>query len=232
MFSRVKYPEVISKLSYSPVVEFDPAVDRLLAMDFTESNHELTFELLENTALFSENIANKIANAGARYGIGGYAEHRTVYSRSRVFDDPSGGEPRRLHLGTDIWGPVGTPVSTPLDGHVHSVGFNHAFGDYGATIILEHTIEEQTFFTLYGHLSKGDLGIQPGQFIPAGKVFAHFGAPAENGFWPPHLHFQVILDMQGWHGDFPGVCRFSEKEAYLSNCPDPDAILRLNQYLR
>ncbi|RYZ44700.1 MAG: peptidase M23, partial [Chitinophagaceae bacterium] len=45
--------------------------------------------------------------------------------------------------------------------------------------------------------------------------------------WPPHLHFQIIKDMHGWKGDYPGVCRFSEKEAYLQNCPDADLILQM-----
>jgi hypothetical protein len=36
--------------------------------------------------------------------------------------------------------------------------------------------------------------------------------------------------MQGMQGDYPGVCRYSEKERYLANCPDPDLVLQLNKY--
>jgi hypothetical protein len=27
--------------------------------------------------------------------------------------------------------------------------------------------------------------------------------------------------------DYPGVCAYSEKDAYLANCPDPDLILNM-----
>jgi peptidoglycan LD-endopeptidase LytH len=46
-----------------------------------------------------------------------------------------------------------------------------------------------------------------------------------NGDWPPHLHFQLITDMMGNTGDFPGVCLPEEKQAYKVLCPDPIGIL-------
>jgi len=36
---------------------------------------------------------------------------------------------------------------------------------------------------------------------------------------------QLIFDMEGKEGDYPGVCRFSEREVYLHNCPDPGLLL-------
>jgi murein DD-endopeptidase MepM/ murein hydrolase activator NlpD len=216
---------------FHPVVPFDPVADKLLPLDFTEHNTELTAEILNNTDLYTVYINNKLSEAGARFGIGGYGEHRTIYSRSRVFDSPAGEEPRRLHLGTDIWGAPYTEVMAPLDGVVHSFAFNDNFGDYGATIILAHELEGYTFHTLYGHLSLDSIkGLQEGQSIKGGNVIARFGIPFENGHWPPHLHFQVIIDMQGYKGDYPGVCRYSEREQYLKNCPDPDVFLQMNQY--
>jgi murein DD-endopeptidase MepM/ murein hydrolase activator NlpD len=119
----------------------------------------------------------------------------------------------------------------PLNGIVHSFAFNNAFGDYGATIILTHNLQGFTFYTLYGHLCLNSIkNLNEGDLIKGGDVFAEFGIPFENGQWPPHLHFQIILDMQGLQGDYPGVCRFSEKESYLENCPNPDLILRMMQY--
>jgi hypothetical protein len=41
----------------------------------------------------------------------------------------------------------------------------------------------------------------------------------------------LILDIGEWKGDYPGVCKFSEKEKWIANSPDPDIILQLNQYL-
>jgi peptidoglycan LD-endopeptidase LytH len=215
-----------------PVVSFQKE-DSLLLLDFTDNNNELTDEILTNTALFSDYINGKLSAAGATYGIGGYNEHRTIYSRSRVFDAPGGKEPRRLHLGMDIWGPAGTPVYAPLAATVHSFGFNDAYGDYGATLILQHELDGYLFHTLYGHLSLASIqDKQEGQEIEAGQWIAAFGAPEENGQWPPHLHFQVVRDMQGFKGDYPGVCKFSEREKYLANCPDADLLLGMLQYAR
>ncbi len=207
------------------VVDFDPAADRLYDFDFTSKNNELNETILGNTDLFSEWVSSKLSDNHCRYGIGGYNEHRTIYARSEHFD--SGEEPRRLHLGVDIWGPAGTPVFNFYDAELHSFKFNDHFGDYGATIILKYQMEGITFHALYGHLDLASLdGLEEGQFLPAGQQIAVFGAKEENGYWPPHLHFQLIRDMQGMKGDYPGVCQYSKRAAYLENCPDPEWILK------
>ncbi|MFL5741447.1 MAG: peptidoglycan DD-metalloendopeptidase family protein [Flavisolibacter sp.] len=216
---------------FHPVVPFEKT-DRLLLLDFTETNQELSEDIVADTGLFTTYINQLLQREGARYGIGGYAEHRTIYSRSRVFDPVDGSEPRRLHLGMDIWGRPYTKVMAPLHGIVHSFAFNNAMGDYGATIILSHRLEDLQFHTLYGHLSLNSIqNMHPGDVVRKGDVFAQFGIPFENGHWPPHLHFQVILDLQGKKGDYPGVCAISEKEKYLSNCPNPDLMLQMMQYV-
>ncbi|MBC7903183.1 MAG: peptidoglycan DD-metalloendopeptidase family protein [Gemmatimonadaceae bacterium] len=218
------------QLQFFPVVKFDPLNDKLLAMDFTAANEQLSDELLADTALFSDYIKSAVDAAGARYGIGGYGEHRTIYSRSTHFNAKD--EPRRLHLGTDIWGPAGTPVFAFQGGMVHSVAYNDHFGDYGATMILSHQLDTLSFYTLYGHISKKDIGsLWPGRYLMRGQEIAHFGVPDENGHWPPHLHFQIISDMGMREGDYPGVCKFSEKEKWMAACPDPDLILQMNKYL-
>ncbi len=219
------------KGTFYPVVPFDPAKDKLLSFDFTAANGALTADVLNNTSLFCEYINEQLVAGNALYGIGGYAEHRTVYIRSRVFDAAEGDEPRRLHLGTDIWGRAGTEVAAPMDGKVHSFAFNDRFGDYGATIILAHETGAFTFYTLYGHLNLQSLAtLEKNKPITKGTAFAALGEPKENGHWPPHLHFQLIDNLGDWEGDYPGVCAFSQKEKYLANSPDPDLILQMNQY--
>jgi murein DD-endopeptidase MepM/ murein hydrolase activator NlpD len=221
----------IHQQQFYPVVPFDTAHDKLLLLDFTENNTSLTADIFSDTASYSQYVSQLLTNAGARYGYGGYNEHRTVYSRSAHFGPANGGEPRRLHLGIDIWGAAGTPVIAPLGGLVHSFAFNNHDGDYGATIILSHQLNGRSFYTLYGHLSLKDLEVvREGNFIVGGETFAHFGEPAENGNWPPHLHFQIIENIGTHMGDYPGVCRFSERENYLSNCPDPELILQLGKF--
>lgn len=227
--------EILKKYrgTYQPVVRFNAGSDKLMLLDFTEANTAVTATIVENTELFSAYVDQERNTAGALYGIGGYDEHRTVYSRSRVFDAPDGEEPRRLHLGVDIWGTAGTEVFAPLDGVVHSFAFNDHYGDYGATIILQHQLDGFLFHTLFGHLSLEDLaGITEGKPIRAGEEIAHFGEPKENGHWPPHLHFQLVIDLESKQGDYPGVCQFSKRSQYLANCPDPDLILGMLAYAR
>ncbi len=210
-----------------PVVDFEKGIDRLLPFDFTSENRSLSADTISETSLFTGWVEQELKANRCRYGIGGYNEHRTLYARSSHFD--SGEEPRRLHLGTDIWGPAGTRVYCPLDGRVHSFRFNNTFGDYGATIILEHDVAGSKLHTLYGHLDLESISdLEEGRFISKGELLARFGPAEENGNWPPHLHFQLILDMEGNRGDYPGVCRFSERERYLENCPDPSIILHRN----
>jgi murein DD-endopeptidase MepM/ murein hydrolase activator NlpD len=271
---------------FHPVVPFDAGRERLYPFDFTENNTELLPEDIVDTGRFALYINRKLEEHRARYGFGGYGEHRTLYARSKHFDQPVQGaeavkpairpdaasakgsgtasaqspgsnakkpgqatgseaaripgtpgsseaEPRRLHLGIDIWGPAGTKVMSPLDGIVHSFNFNNNDSDYGTTIILSHNLEGRGFHTLYGHLSLNSIkNLSEGRNIRKGEVIAEFGMRFENGNWPSHLHFQVIENMSDWKGDYPGVCRFSEKQQWLDNCPDPDLILQLQQYIK
>jgi murein DD-endopeptidase MepM/ murein hydrolase activator NlpD len=216
--------------SFHPVVPFDPATAQLCAFDLTAANKDLTADIIADTAAFSGYINRQLEKSHCRYGIGGYNEHRTIYARSTHFDTAD--EPRRLHLGVDIWGEPGTEVYAPLPGIVHSFRFNNHYGDYGPTIILQHQLEDLRFHTLYGHLELAGLtGLQAGTPVAGGQLIARFGTPPENGHWPSHLHFQVIIDMEGMNGDYPGVCRYSERERYLTNCPDGDLILQMNRWL-
>ncbi|HMP94577.1 MAG TPA: peptidoglycan DD-metalloendopeptidase family protein, partial [Phnomibacter sp.] len=156
---------------------------------------------------------------------------REVYGATAHFDGGPGEEPRRFHLGADIWAAAGTPVMAPISGLVHSFGFNNNLGDYGATIILSHSLNGVAFYTLYGHLSLDSLSqLREGQYVVGGSPFAWLGVPAENGGWPPHLHFQIIEHIGNYWADYPGVCRYSERNQYLTNCPNPELILQWMPY--
>lgn len=221
---KVKLWLVENKTKISSVVDFDPSADHLHPLDFTATNLELIDEILDDTTLFSAWTALQLEASKSRYGIGGYDEHRTIYNRSAHFD--TGEEPRRLHLGVDIWAAAGTPVYNFYTAEVHSFANNDQFGDYGGTVILKYQLDDLTIHALYGHLSTSSLsGLNEGMIIPTGHQFATFGIPEENGHWPPHLHFQLIWDMEGKKGDYPGVCQFSIKTTFLANCPDPGLIL-------
>jgi peptidoglycan LD-endopeptidase LytH len=218
--------------NFHPVIPFDHSTDKLLLLDFTKNNRELSASILDDTQKFTTYINQKLNAGAAKYGIGGYIEYRELYSRSRVFDSQEGDEePRRLHLGIDIWGKAYTAVMSPLNGIVHSFAFNNRYGDYGATLILSHYLDGYSFHTLYGHLSLNSIkNLREGDNVRKGDVVGEFGIPMENGQWPPHLHFQIVKDLGEWKGDYPGVCKISEKDQYLQNCPDPDLILGMMTY--
>lgn len=218
---------------FHAVVPFEKETHKLVSLDLSANNQDLTPEIYSDTERFSQFVTGHIKSAGATYAIGGYDELRIVYSRSDVFNSSSSsGEPRRRHLGIDIWAAAGTPVFAPLDGKIHSQGFNNSFGDYGATIILEHELNGIKFHTLYGHLRASDLSYNPGDIIQRGQFFCGFGLPLENGNWPPHLHFQVINEIDDYKGDYPGVCAEQDRQYYLQNCPDPDLILRFSSLVK
>ena len=213
------------RATFAPVLPTQPLA-AAAPLDFTAANPHLAYpERLRNTALFDQVVQDMLAEQHASTGIGGYLENRVIYRRSPHFADAT--EPRSLHLGVDVWVPAGTPVAAPLPAVVHSLADNNNFGDYGPTIILQHELGGVVFYSLYGHLTRTDLlGLQPGVEIAQGQVFAHVGPYPENGDWPPHLHFQLIADMQGRWGDFPGVAPASEREYWAELCPDAMLVLR------
>lgn len=151
--------------------------------------------------------------------LGGYLEKRRMYEVSPLFQ---GERYRNIHLGIDIWQAAGSKIKAPFEGEVHSFQNNNEFGDYGPTIILKHDIQNQVFYTLYGHLNTASLeNLAIGQIIKEGQEFCAMGEAHENGGWPPHLHFQIILDIKNYQGDYPGVCFEDEIEYWSANCPDP-----------
>ena len=214
------HPQTINK-----VVDFDPATDRLFRFDLTKNNTELSPAIVNNIPKFSEWVNEKLAANNCHYGIGGYMELRTIYDNREQFETTD--EQRRLHLGIDIWTDAGTPVYSPLDGLIHSFKDNNNFGDYGPTIIIEHDLDGFKLYSLYGHLSRESLdGLSVGMSVKSGQRIADFGSADVNGNWPPHLHFQLMLDMEGNSGDYFGACKNSEKERYLQNIPDPALLLQ------
>ena len=110
---------------------------------------------------------------------------------------------------------------------MHSVQNNDNFGDYGPTIILEHNYNQNSFYTLYGHLSLSSLQIPIGKKVLKGEEIAILGDAEVNGDYAPHLHFQIIKDLEGRSGDYPGVCSKKDLEVFKKNCPDPNLLLKI-----
>lgn len=201
---------------------------KFVPIDMSADNREL--DTLETSADFEAYIRKFLDGNRAIAAFGGYLERRNLYRRSDLFEADAA--PRDIHLGVDIWAPAGTAVLAPLDGTIHSFDYNAGLGNYGPTIILHHKIDGLSFYTLYGHLDAESLeDLELGDIVKAGQTLAFLGEPFENGDYAPHLHFQVILDMEGASGDYPGVCAEADLTHYRANCPDPNLLLKLNEPL-
>ena len=193
------------------------------------------------------------ANAAA-VGVGRYDEARRWYdSDAFAIAGEDGLERRTVHVGIDLFAEPGTPVHAPFAATVHSFRDNGARLDYGPTIVLRHEAggpggdgtreapgdggaheagegagpgEAGEWYTLYGHLSRDSLaGLRQGRQIAAGAEIGRIGPYPENGDWAPHLHFQLMTDLLGREGDFPGVAPPSQREVWLSLSPDPNLVL-------
>jgi murein DD-endopeptidase MepM/ murein hydrolase activator NlpD len=211
--------------TFAPILEVPLTDENVKIIDLSKSS-ELSHIKLADHENFSNLINTDIRNAGAKVGAGGYLEERAIYNQSENFNDH---ERRTIHLGVDLWVAAGTVVYVPLEGTIQSFKNNKGFGNFGPTIILEHTTGQINFFTLYGHLSEASLQFKEGDFLKKGELLGRVGHPEENGNWPPHIHFQIITDLESFHGDFPGVAAPSTLDNYKKICPDPNLILRLDK---
>ncbi|SHI38287.1 Peptidase family M23 [Mesonia phycicola] len=199
-----------------------------LKLDLSIHNKSLQKIDFTSAEKMEKYIENKLQSQSKKIGYGGYLEHRDLYSRSTYFNE-SEEEKRNIHIGLDIWSKAGSKVVTPLAGKVHSFKNNLNFGDYGPTLILEHCIENTTFYTLYGHLSLASItNLKKGKEFKKGEVIATLGTSKVNGDYAPHLHFQIIFDLQGNKGDYPGVSSNGKLNFYAKNCPDPNLLLNID----
>lgn len=181
-----------------------------------------------DTAGMTARLFARMRQVGATVGVGRYDEARCWYGGDLFAAPGDDGRRRRtVHIGIDLFLPPGSPVVAPLEGRIATARWNRGRLDYGPTLLLEHEPEPGLrFWTLYGHLDPECLGrVKPGERIAAGQRLAAIGDFPDNGDWPPHLHLQVIGDLLGSEGDFPGVVDPARRAIYRSICPDPDLLL-------
>jgi 4-aminobutyrate aminotransferase-like enzyme/Ser/Thr protein kinase RdoA (MazF antagonist) len=180
------------------------------------------------TPALARKISELLEEAKVSIGIGRYNEARLLYNSPLFGGDASPLEERRtIHLGMDLFVEPGSAIHAPLDGVVHTLANNAAPLDYGPLVILQHDAGEAgEFFTLYGHFDKASLArLKIGQRINRREKFARIGTSEENGGWPPHLHFQIILDLLDLDANFPGVAYASQRAVWTSLSPDPNLLI-------
>jgi len=210
----------------SAVIDPTIPIEQYVKIDLSSFNTELQHFDTTSSREWERYLDNYLKGKQATVAYGGYLEKRNLYQRSKYFSSES--SDRNIHLGVDLWIDAGTSVHALTDGEVHSFQDNQNFGDYGPTIILKHETDGQIWHSLYGHLSRESLeGLKVGKKVNSGDQIATLGSATVNGDYAPHLHFQLILDMQNKKGDYPGVCSKDDLAFYRKNCPDPKLVLRL-----
>lgn len=202
-------------------------------LNWLKQNGACKFEIIKGSSsrILNEIKTGHVDMAGSDWPIldeneiyfGGYCEERVISPNHTI---NSSIEIRNIHIGIDIFRPVNELVFAPLDGIIHSFKNNNGPRDFGPCIVLQHDFEDLSFFTLYGHLSIKDIEkLETGQFIKAGQNFASLGDRNSNGGWPPHLHFQIILNMFDFKGEYYGLCNSKELEFWNKICPNPKDFL-------
>lgn len=222
------FDSVLQSLDAFPVLGEAFVNDDYIPLDLSVNNPDLQSVDVSSSKDLEDYIWDHIKTNNAKIAYGGYIEKRGIYNRSENFNQNNIETERNIHLGIDLWIEGNTPIYAPLDGELHSYKDNVGYGNYGPTLILKHKFEGITFYTLYGHLSLISLSkIQLGDKITKGQQIATLGTAEVNGDYPPHLHFQVIKDIEDYSGDYPGVSSQKDLEFYKTNCPNPEILLNI-----
>ena len=227
----IEFSSFLDSISKQPLHVLDASIplNTYTHLDLSVHNTELNTIDVSSSSVLEVYIQNYIKSKHVLVAFGGYNETRNIYQRSTHFNNQNTDNERNIHLGVDLWVEANSPIFTPLEAEVHSFKNNTNYGDYGPTIILKHEVNTIEFYTLYGHLSLSSIeNLHVGQKFKQGQHIATLGDASVNGDYPPHLHFQIIRDIQDYKGDYPGVCSTQDLAFYLANCPNPNVLLKIN----
>ena len=196
-----------------------------LSVSSTWIGHESNFNDLD---LFQFKIDTLQKKHPDKIIAGGYLEPRPLYTATSYDKIGNyGRESRTVHLGIDYWLPQETLIGALFDGEVVIATNDAGYKEYGGLIVLKHQENNTEFFTLYGHLSIASVeNLHIGDSFKKGEIVGKLGHERENGFWAPHLHFQVMLSLLDYTADFPGVAYANQITVWKSICPDPNLLFK------
>lgn len=137
-----------------------------------------------------------------KYGVKAFSPIAKNYSFNH-YDDFGNARSygfKRVHLGNDLMGSIGTPIIAVESGTVEALGWNQ----YGGWRIGIRSFDKKRYY-YYAHLRKDHpyvKDLQEGQIVKAGDVIGYLGMTGYstkenvNNINVPHLHFgmQLIFD--------------------------------------
>lgn len=97
----------------------------------------------------------------------------------------------KMHYGVDFANSTGTPVVSAADG---VVSYASPLSTYGNVIMVTHSIDGQTYTSLYAHLSS--IKVSVGQAVSKGDTIGAIGTTGNST--GPHLHFEIHVGT--WSG--------------------------------
>lgn len=225
----MNFDKFLFNISDKPLKVIDSKIELedYISIDLSINNKDIEKFDISDSEVFELYINNYLNTKKAKVAFGGYLEKRNLYKRSSHFSQENIENERNIHLGIDLWCESNLKVQAVLDGKIHSFKNNKNYGDYGPTIILKHEVKGVEFYSLYGHLNFASLkNINVGDSVYKGQTIGFLGDSAVNGDYAPHLHFQLIKNLQNNFGDYPGVSSKSMLDFYKENCPDPNLLLK------
>ena len=156
---------------------------------------EYEVEIPSNSSIETKTFTKK-------YGVKAFLPIAKNYSFSH-YDDFGNSRSygyKRIHLGNDLMGSIGTPIIAVESGVVEALGWNQ----YGGWRIGIRSLDKKRYY-YYAHLRKDHpyaKDLQQGQIVKAGDVIGYLGMTGYstkenvNNINVPHLHFgmQLIFD--------------------------------------
>ena len=112
----------------------------------------------------------------------------------------------RLHEGIDIAsiehdenGEPTDPVTAIFHGEVAHINRNTAASNYGKYVVLRHSLDGFSFYSMYGHLNKIHANIRVGIKMDTGNELGILGRTTNTRDkierWRAHLHFEIGIQL-------------------------------------
>jgi 4-aminobutyrate aminotransferase-like enzyme/Ser/Thr protein kinase RdoA (MazF antagonist) len=123
---------------------------------------------------------------------------------------PADAAPAALHLGADLFLPVGTEIKAPLAGTVVRVD------ERSLSLRLDLEIEGIVLIRIAGVAPR----LRSGDVLALGAPIGPVCEPCPADVLPSHLHLQICIG-----GEMPGLVAGSRAAAALAVCPDPSVLV-------
>lgn len=160
------------------------------------------------------------APKGTNLGPSVRAGQKSLPVKTGEYTFTSGFGPRdgAMHRGTDLAGPIGTPIYAALGGTVVAAGSSGEGPGVGFEnwVIVDSEIDGKTVSTVYGHMFADGILVKTGDTVTSGQNIARIGnAGASSG---PHLHFEV------WPGGRLDGGSAIDPMPWLADAGEPDGV--------